>query len=346
MKLKASIVGATGYSGIELIRLLLGHPYVHLALLTSETYSGMSVKKALPFLDLDKILVPFDAKKTAAESDLVFLCLPHTKSMNAAAEILKAGKKVVDLSADFRLKDKKVYEAWYGAKHLKPELLKKSVYGLPEINRKLIKGSSFVANPGCYPTGIILGAFPAVKAKLVDPSAIIVNAISGVTGAGRKAKTELQFSELSGNLKAYKIATHQHTPEIEMGIKLGSGDQKAKVSFTPHLAPVNRGIVSTINFALKKKVTTAKVIDIYKTAFAGEKFVRVLPEGQLPETKYVAGSNYCDIGVKVDSRTDRLLVVSVIDNLVKGAAGQAVQNMNLMCGFEEDTALKNIGMMV
>jgi len=345
-KLKVSIVGATGYSGIELIRILLKHPDVELSVLTSESYSGMSVKKALPFFELDKELVPFNAKKTAEKSDLVFLCLPHTKSMEAAAEILKAGKKLVDLSADFRLKDKSIYEKWYGSKHSKPELLKKSVYGLPEINRLAIKGSNFVANPGCYPTSVILGASPAVKAKLVDASVIIVNSISGVSGAGRKAKTELMLSETGENLKAYKPGTHQHIPEMEMGIKMAGGNSKIKVAFTPHLAPLNRGILTTISFSLKKKISTAAALEVYKGAYAGEEFVRVLPEGQLPETKHVAGSNTCTIGIKVDTRLNRLVVISAIDNLVKGASGQAVQNMNLMCGFPENTALTNIGMLV
>jgi len=345
-KLKVSIVGATGYSGIELIRILQNHPYVELSMLTSESYAGMKVKKALPFFNIEKELVPFNAKKTAAESDLVFLCLPHTKSMEAAAIILKAGKKLVDLSADFRLKDKKTYEKWYGVKHTKPELLKKSVYGLPEINRSELQESSFVSNPGCYPTSIILGAFPAVKEKLADTSAIIVNSISGVSGAGRKAKTELMLSEAGESLKAYKIGTHQHTAEIEMGIVMGSGNSKVQVSFTPHLAPINRGILTTISFSLKKSISTADALGVYKNIFKGEEFVRVLPEGQFPETKYVAGSNYCDIGVKVDTRTKQLIVISAIDNLVKGASGQAVQNMNLMCGFEENTALQNIGMLV
>ena len=344
MKIKVSIVGATGYSGIELIRLLLPHPEVELAMLTSESYAGLKVQEALPFFNLDKVLVPFSPKKTAEERDLVFLCLPHTKSMAAAAEILKAGKMLIDLSADFRLKDKAIYETWYGAKHTEPRLLKKCVYGLPEINRKAITGSTFTANPGCYPTSIILGAFPAVKAKLVEASAIVVNSISGVSGAGRKAKPELQFSEMNQNLKAYKPATHQHIPEIEMGIALGSGTAGVRVAFTPHLAPVNRGILSTLSFALKKKISTAEVIEIYKAAFSGEQFVRILPEGRLPETKYVAGSNYCDIGIKVDSRTGRLLVVSAIDNLVKGASGQAVQNMNIMLGFKETLAIDHVPM--
>ncbi|MFH1073931.1 MAG: N-acetyl-gamma-glutamyl-phosphate reductase [Candidatus Firestonebacteria bacterium] len=345
-KLKVGIVGATGYSGIELIRILLKHPYVELSMLTSESYSGLKVKKALPFFDLENELVSFNAKKTAENSDVVFLCLPHTKSMEAAAAILKAGKKLVDLSADFRLKDKKMYEKWYGAKHTKSELLKESVYGMPEINREAVKGSYFVANPGCYPTSIILGAFPAVKAKLVDASVVIVNSISGASGAGRKAKAELMFSETGESLKAYKVGVHQHTPEIEMGIAMGSGNSKVRVSFTPHLAPVNRGILTTISFSLKKKISTAAALEIYKEIYCGEEFVHVLSEGQLPETKYVAGSNYCDIGIKVDSRTNRLVVISAIDNLVKGASGQAVQNMNLMCGFKENTALQNIGMMV
>jgi N-acetyl-gamma-glutamyl-phosphate reductase len=345
-KLKVSIVGCTGYSGMELLRILSQHSGVEFAVLTSESYSGLEVKKALPFFNSDKVLVTFNAKKTAEASDVVFLCLPHTKSMEAASVIIKAGKKVIDLSADFRLKDNKVYEEWYGVKHTKPLLLKQSVYGLPEINRKAVKGAEFVANPGCYPTGIILGAFPAVKANLVVASDILVNSISGVSGAGRKSSGALMFSELNGSLKAYKLVNHQHTPEIEMGIIMGSGNSKVKVSFNPHLAPVNRGIVSTVSFSLKKKITTANALDLYKKTFQDEPFVRILQEGQLPETRFVTGSNYCDIGIKVDPRMKRLIVVSVIDNLVKGAAGQAVQNMNLMCGFEETTALLNIGLQV
>ncbi|MFH1825511.1 MAG: N-acetyl-gamma-glutamyl-phosphate reductase [Candidatus Firestonebacteria bacterium] len=344
MKYKISIVGATGYTGIELIRILLKHPHIEITGLTSESYSGLKLNKILPFFNIDIQLEKFIPDNIAKKSDLVFLCLPHTKSMTAVFKMLKFGKKVIDLSGDFRLKDKALYKKWYGVQHKYPNLLKKSVYGLPEIYRDKIKKSEFVTNPGCYPTSVILGTIPALKNKLVDINDIVINSISGISGVGRKIATQYHFSETYQNIKAYKIGVHQHTPEIEQELS-NICSQKIKVSFTPHLVSVNRGILTTISIKLLKKVSTQDCLKIYKGFYLNEKFIRVLPLNSYPETKYVFGTNLCDLGLKVDERLNRLIVISAIDNLVKGASGQAIQNMNLMLNLPEETALKEIGLM-
>lgn len=344
MKYRISIVGSTGYTGIELIRILLKHPYVVITGLTSESYSGLKLNKILPFFNIDIQLEKFIPFKIAEKSDLIFLCLPHTKSMYTVFKMLKYGKKVIDLSGDFRLKNKTLYEEWYGVQHKYPDLLKKSVYGLPEIYRDKIKKSGFVTNPGCYPTSVILGTAPALKNKLVDIKDIVINSISGISGAGRKMETQYHFSEIHQNVKAYKIGIHQHTPEIEQEISNICG-KKIKVSFIPHLVSINRGILTAIHFKLIKKISTNECLDIYKKFYLNEKFVRVLPLNSYPETKYVFGTNLCDIGLKVDERLNKLIVLSAIDNLVKGASGQAVQNANLMLDLPEETALDEIGLM-
>jgi N-acetyl-gamma-glutamyl-phosphate reductase len=344
MKYKISIVGSTGYTGMELIRILLRHPYVEISSLTSESYSGLRLNKVLPFFNIDIQLEKFVPENIAKKSDLVFLCLPHTESMQPVFKMLKFGKKIIDLSGDFRLKDKRLYEEWYGVKHKYPDLLKESVYGLPEIYRDKIKNARFVTNPGCYPTSVILGAAPALKAKLVDIKDIVINSISGVSGAGRKVVTQYHFSEIHEDIKAYKIGIHQHIPEIEQELSNICG-KKIKVSFIPHLVSVNRGILTTLNFKLIKRISTEECLNIYKKFYLNEKFVRILPLNSYPETKYVFGTNLCDISLKVDERLNRLIVISAIDNLVKGASGQAIQNMNLMLNLPEETALEGIGMM-
>ncbi len=345
MKYKIAVIGATGFTGMELIRILKAHPYAELNMLTSESYAGLSVKQALPYFNTDKLLEKADLKKAGETCDVIFLCLPHTKSAAAAAKLLKFGKKLIDLSADFRLKAPKLYAKYYGVKHPFPGLLKESVYGLPELNAHKIRGAAFTANPGCYPTGAILACAPAVCAGLVKTAGIVINSVSGVSGAGRKMKTEYHFSEQHANIKAYKLVDHQHTPEIEQELSKLRKNAKATVSFTPHLGPYNRGIITTVAFDLLKNISTEKALAVYKVFYAAKQFVKVLPEGVLPEVKNVAGSNFCEIGLKVNTRLKKLIVVSAIDNLVKGASGQAVQNMNLMLGLPESAGLLDLGMM-
>ncbi len=345
MKYIVSIAGATGYTGMELIRILKKHPYAEIGVLTSENYAGLPVKQVMPFFNIEKKLEKLDLKKLGEVSDVIFLCLPHTKSIEAVGKLLKYGKKLIDLSADFRLKDKKAYEEYYKVKHSAPALLKESVYGLPELHSEAIANSNFVANPGCYSTSIILACAPVVSAGIVKVEGIVVNSVSGVSGAGRKMKTEYHFSEQHANIKAYKLAEHQHTPEIEQELSLLKKGGRVTVSFTPHLGPYNRGILTTVAFDLKHKLTTEKAVELYREYYKGKPFVKVLPAGILPEVKNVAGGNYCEIGMKVNERLKKLIVVSAEDNLMKGASGQAVQNMNLMLGLPETTALLDLGMM-
>jgi N-acetyl-gamma-glutamyl-phosphate reductase len=280
--------------------------------------------------------------KVASLSDVVFLALPHGVAMEAVPLFLKAGSKVVDLSADFRLRDVKLYEQWY-KEHSAPDLIKKAVYGLPELYRDNIKTAELVANPGCYPTGVILGLAPVLKEGWIDLNSIIVDSKSGVSGAGREPRIELLFCEISEGLKAYKISRHRHMPEMEQELGQLAG-RDVKVSFVPHLIPINRGILNTIYAGFKKRVSTSDLIDLYKEFYRGEEFVRIYKVGTFPTVSSVRGSNYCDIGLTLDDRTERIIIVSAIDNLVKGAAGQAIQNMNLMCGLSENTGLKLISL--
>jgi N-acetyl-gamma-glutamyl-phosphate reductase len=274
----------------------------------------------------------------AEKVDIVFTALPHKAAMEVVPTFLKMGKNVVDLSADYRLRDAELYGRWYD-KHLSPELLQEAVYGLPELRRAEIAAASLVANPGCYPTSVILGLAPLLRGRVIDSKSIIVDAKSGVSGAGRGAKVEGLYCEVNEGFRAYAVGgTHRHIPEIEQELSILAGGELA-ISFTPHLVPMDRGILSTIYANPLGKVTAADLITLYEAFYDGEPFVRVLPEGILPSTAHVRGSNFCDIGIAVDDRTNRLIVVSAIDNLVKGAAGQAVQNMNLMCGLPETLGL-------
>ncbi len=339
---KVAIFGASGYTGQELTRILLGHPETELIAVTSRRFAGLPVADVFPALyGLTSLKYKNATPKEVAEaSDVVFLALPHGVSMDIAPVFIQAGKKVIDLSADYRLHDIKTYEAWYG-KHSSSKILKNAIYGIPEIYRQEIKKADFIANPGCYPTGIILGLAPALKNKLIDVSSIIADAASGVSGAGREPQTGSLFCEVDGGFKAYKIGQHRHTPEIEQELNLLAGE-KFNISFTPHLLPVKRGILSTIYATLKKKIDLMELHALYSSFYAGEKFVRVYPAGSYPNISSVCGSNYCDIGLVLDPRTNRIIIMAAIDNLVKGAAGQAVQNMNIVCGFEEHAGLQNI----
>jgi N-acetyl-gamma-glutamyl-phosphate reductase len=339
--IKAAIFGASGYTGQELTRILLGHPKVKLVAVTSRRFAGQPVTEVFPsFYGLTSLKYQNSTPAQISNvCDIVFLALPHGVSMGIAPEFIRAGKKVIDLSADYRLRDLKTYETWYG-KHSSSKFLKDAVYGIPELYRQKIKKYGFIANPGCYPTSIILGLAPALKKKLIDVSTIIADSASGVSGAGREPLTGSLFCEVDGGFKAYKVGKHRHLPEIEQELN-ALADKKFAISFTPHLLPVKRGILSTIYAKLKNDVTLQELHSLYCSFYSAEKFVRICPEGLYPNISSVCGSNYCDIGLAIDPRTKNVIIMAAIDNLMKGAAGQAVQNMNIICNFAEDTGLQN-----
>ena len=343
MMIKAAVLGATGYAGIELVRLLTNHPGVSIEILGSQSFDGQSISDVYPNFKgvLDKKCEKVDVD-AVAKCDVAFTALPHGASKEVIPSIIEKGVKVIDLSGDFRYDDIEVYEKWYGQKHSSPELLKESVYGMPELYRDKIKGARLIGNPGCYTTCSILGAYPLLKSGIGSSENIIIDAKSGVTGAGRGLSQQVHFCECTENMKAYKVATHRHTSEIEQELSHAS-DKPVMVSFTPHLIPVKRGILSTIYINLNKKQTTEELTELYKDFYKDEFFVRVKDAGKLPESKHVAGSNFVDIGVVADERLNRAVVVSSLDNIVKGAAGQAVQNMNIMFGLDEKTALESAG---
>jgi N-acetyl-gamma-glutamyl-phosphate reductase len=342
--LKVGIYGASGYTGQELLRLLLRHPKTEIVALTSRRYAGVSVSDIYPvFIGLtDLAFIDASPDDVAGLADIVFLALPHGVSMKVAPVFLKAGKKVIDLSADFRLRDVAVYEQWYGG-HTAPDVIKESVYGIPELYRDDVVTARLVANPGCYPTSVILGLAPLLRADWIENTSIIVDAKSGVSGAGREPQVGTLFCEVDEGFKAYKVGQHRHTPEMEQEISLLAGHD-VRISFTPHLLPLNRGILSTIYATLQKEVTTTELIDLYRAFYEGKNFVRVYRAGTFPNISSVRGSNYCDIGLTIDKRTKRVIIISTIDNLIKGASGQAIQNMNLMCGFSEDTGLNMVSL--
>lgn len=341
--IRTAVLGATGYAGIELVRILSGHPEASIEILGSQSFAGKPISEVYENfahvlenecekLDLDR----------AAECDVAFTALPHGASKDVIPSLIERGLKVIDLSGDFRYDDVKVYEKWYNQEHSSPELLAESVYGLPELYREKIKTARLIGNPGCYTTCSILGAYPILKSGMGSSENIIVDAKSGVTGAGRGIALPYHFCECTENTKAYKVATHRHTSEIEQELSKAAG-KEVMISFTPHLIPQKRGILSTIYVNLNKKCTTEELVEIYKEFYKGEHFVRVKEAGSLPETKHVAGSNFVDIGMVVDERLNRAVIVSAIDNIYKGAAGQAVQNMNLMFGLDEKTGIANAG---
>ena len=337
---KVAIIGASGYTGVELARILCNHPHSTLTTVTSRQYEGQALSRVFPnlFKKVDLICENLSPEELCSRADLFFTAVPHKTAMDIVPTLLAAGKKVVDLSADFRIRDVLVYEQWY-QKHTAPQELEEAVYGLPELYREAIKTSRLIANPGCYPTSIILGLAPLLKAGIIDPQSIIADSKSGTSGAGRSAQVGTLFCEVADGFRAYKVAAHRHTPEIEQEINR-LGGCKVNISFTPHLLPISRGILSTIYAHLTRKVETSEVRDLYEEMYGDEYFVRVLPEDAFPATQYVRGSNFCDIGFKIDPRTGRIIVMSAIDNIVKGAAGQAVQNMNLICGFPETAGLE------
>ena len=341
--LKAAIVGASGYTGVELLRILHAHPELAVTCVTSEQSAGKPVSEVFPSLRgrMDLTLENLEPVRVAEKCDVVFTALPHKAAMEVVPTFLKLGKNVVDLSADYRLRDPEVYGRWYEP-HLNPELLREAVYGLPEIRRDAIAQASLVANPGCYPTSVILGLAPLLRNRVVDPSSIIVDAKSGVSGAGRSAKVDALFCEVNEGFKAYGVGgVHRHIPEIEQELSLLAGGELS-IAFTPHLVPMDRGILSTIYAKPTGRVSAADLITLYEAFYDGEPFVRVLPQGSFPSTAYVRGSNFCDLGISVERRSGMIIVVAAIDNLVKGASGQAVQNMNLLCGLPETLGLDTL----
>ena len=343
--LKVAIVGASGYTGLELIRILHTHPEAAVTCVTSEQSAGKRISEVFPSLRdrCDLLLENLEPVRVAEKADFIFTALPHKAAMEVVPTFLKLGKRVVDLSADYRLRDAAEYGRWYEP-HLNPGLLKKAVYGLPELRRAKIAGADLVANPGCYPTSVILGLAPLLKKKLIDPATIISDSKSGVSGAGRSAKVDNLYCEVNDGFKAYGVGgVHRHIPEIEQELSLLSGSKLA-ITFTPHLVPMDRGILSTIYAAPVAEMTTSGLHKLYADFYKGEPFVRILPEGNFPSTAHVRGSNFCDIGLTVDQRTGRVIVVSAIDNLVKGASGQAVQNMNIMNGFPENMGLEGLAL--
>ncbi len=338
--IKAGIIGATGYTGVELVRILSRHPEVRLESLTSQSYVGQSFEGVFPSSNnfANMLLEPQDAGALADRCDVIFTALPHGVSMEVVEEVTQKGKKVIDLGADYRFDRVDVYEEWYKLEHKTPELTRQSIYGLPEIHRDKIRTAQLVGNPGCFPTSIILGLAPLLKSGLIDSTTIISDSKSGVSGGGRGLNQAFHYAECNENFKAYNIGMHRHTPEIEQELsKLAGSD--VTVSFTPHLVPMTRGILSTTYASLKKSHSVEDLLELYSDFYKDEYFVRIHQKGQYPQTKWVYGSNFCDIGIAVDPRTNRIIVVSAIDNLVKGASGQAVQNMNIVFGLPEKTGL-------
>ena len=338
--IKAGIIGATGYAGAEIVRLLMGHPEVEIKWYGSRSYIDQRYADIYRnmFQIVEDVCKDDNLDKLAEEVDVIFTATPQGFCASVINEEILSKVKVIDLSADFRIKDVKTYEKWYGIEHKSPEYIKEAVYGLCEINREDIKKARLVANPGCYTTCSILSLYPLVKEGLIDPSTIIIDAKSGTSGAGRGAKMDNLFCEVNENMKAYGVATHRHTPEIEEQLGYAAGEEII-LNFTPHLVPMNRGILVTAYASLKEKVSYETVRAAYDKYYEKEKFVRVLDKDVCPQTKWVEGSNYVDVNFKIDERTSRVIVMGALDNLVKGAAGQAVQNMNLVFGLEESTGL-------
>lgn len=339
--LRTAIIGASGYTGVELSRLLCNHPHLEVTAVTSRQYDGVPLAEVFPNLRgrTNLICENLSIEALCDRADVFFAAVPHKTAMDIVPKLLSEGKKVVDLSADYRLRDADTYEKWY-QEHSSKDIIAQAVYGLPELYRKEIEQTNLVANPGCYPTSIILGMAPLLKNNLVDPTSIIADSKSGTSGAGRGAKVGTLFCEVTDGFKAYGVGRkHRHTPEIEQELN-AIADQEFKISFTPHLLPISRGILSTVYAKLTEDVKAEDIQALYEDTYKNEPFVRVLPLGGLPATQYVRGSNFCDIGFAIDDETGRIIVVSAIDNVVKGAAGQAVQNMNIMCGFKEDTGLE------
>ncbi len=336
---KVAVLGATGYTGLELIRILYVHPEAEVVFVSSRTHAGERLASVFPELTglFDVEVHDTDPRAVPRDVDLAFVCLPHKAAMDVVPALLQKGLKVVDLSADFRFRDRAVYEEWYQP-HSAPDLLGEAVYGLPEIHREKIASARLVANPGCYPTSVILGLAPLVKKGLINTSTIIASAASGATGAGRGVAQALHFCEVNESFRAYKVAEHRHTPEMEQELSSLAG-HGVKITFIPHLAPMLRGIFATIYADLTDNMETRDLETLYEEFYREDRFLRVLKQPALPDTVHSRGTNLVTLGVRVDKRTGRVVVLSTIDNLNRGAAGQAVANMNLMLGMDETRGL-------
>ena len=348
---KVGIIGATGYAGNELVRLLMGHKDVEIMWYGSRSYIDKKYAEVYQnmFEIVEDTCLDDNMEELASKVDVIFTATPQGFLAGVLTEEILSRVKIIDLSADFRIKDVKTYEKWYKIEHKSPQFIEEAVYGLCEINRDKVKGARLIANPGCYTTCSILTAYPLVKEGLIDPDTLIIDAKSGTSGAGRGAKLPNLFCEVNENMKAYGVTNHRHTPEIEEQLGYAAG-KEIMVNFTPHLVPMNRGILATEYATLNKKAdgtlpTYGEVKAIYDKYYKNEKFVRVLEKDICPETKWVEGSNYVDVNFKIDERTGRIVMMGALDNLVKGAAGQAVQNMNLMFGFDEAEGLHQIPML-
>ena len=341
--IKAGIIGATGYAGGELVRLLLGHKEAEIVWYGSRSYVDQDYASIYQnmFQIVDAKCMDDNMDELAKQADVIFTVTPQGLCASLVNEEILSNTKVIDLSADFRLKDVKTYENWYKIQHKAPQYIDEAVYGLCEINRDKIKDARLIANPGCYPTCSTLSIYPLVKEGLIDPDTIIIDAKSGTSGAGRGAKTDNLYCEVNENIKAYGVAGHRHTPEIEEQLGYAAG-RPVLLNFTPHLVPMNRGILITAYASLKKTVSYEEVKAVYDKYYDQERFVRVLPKDVCPQTKWVEGSNYVDVNFKIDPRTNRVIMMGAMDNLVKGAAGQAVQNMNLLFGVEESMGLQMV----
>lgn len=338
--LRVGIIGVSGYTGVELARILSRHPEIEITLATSRQFEGKPLSDVFPNLRacIDITCESPSTEDLADRADFFFTAVPHKTAMAIVPQLLTKGKKVVDLSADYRIRDVAVYEKWY-QHHTSSELIQDTAYGLPELYRDKIAQAKLVANPGCYPTSVTLGLAPLLRNKLIDTSTIIVDSKSGTSGAGRSASLATLYCEVTDGFKAYKVGgTHRHIPEIEQELSV-LAEEQINISFTPHLLPISRGILSTMYAKLATDLSQEDIYALYDKTYANEHFVRLCPVGSSPATQHVRGSNFCDIGICLDKRTGRIIVMSAIDNIVKGAAGQAVQNMNLMNGFQEDTGL-------
>jgi N-acetyl-gamma-glutamyl-phosphate reductase len=343
--IRVFICGGSGYTGGELLHILLKHPNVVVSGVTSEKSAGRSVVELFPNLyPYSKLIYePLQVHNILDKAEVFFMALPHAKSQEAVHFLFSHGKKVIDLSTDYRLRDVEIYEEWYKVPHRFEATIEKAVYGLPEIYRRQVKKANLVANPGCYPTGTILGLYPALKHKLINIDSVVIDATSGISGAGRTSNIKFSYCEVNEGFQAYAVATHRHIPEIEQELS-AIAKKDIKVNFTPHLGPFDRGILTTIYARLEKNISTEKALDIYSKVYAKEPFTRVLDKGIFPDVKNVRSTNLCKIGLIVNVRTKTLIIVTAIDNLTKGASGQAVHNMNIMMGFDEITALDSVAL--
>jgi N-acetyl-gamma-glutamyl-phosphate reductase len=340
--LRVAVVGATGYAGAELVRILSGHPEAKLAVITSRQYAGVRFDRVFPSMKghVDLVCENLSADNLCDMADLFFLSVPHKIPMEIVPGLISRGKRVIDLSADFRFRDSATYEAYYQP-HTSKHLLEKAVYGLSEIYHDEIEEADLIGNPGCYPTSVLLPLLPLLTKGFLDADSIIADSKSGVSGAGRSLALSSHFCEVNESFKAYKVASHRHNPEIEEVLSRETG-KTTRITFVPHLVPMTRGMLTTIYARLKTGVTPEQIKKTLASFYDGRPFIRVCDENGLPDTKYVAGTNYCDIGFRIDNRTGCLVLISAIDNLVKGAAGQAVQNMNIMFGFKETAGLMSV----